>query len=498
MSSKKNKKTKKHNEPDKTAPEKEKDENTSVDEEITETEARTDSETNKNDRPDKPKKIGFLSRRRKKGFTLIQRISMRLGISSQNRSVVLQLSLERILSCFLALAALDFSCVFFTLGSLVYTKQCEVNGTLKHFGRSVFSFSTEQGLRGIIDSFTLTVFDNIGNPVVFPAMHTARFWVLCMAVLAVVQSVIFVYVCISTPLRINDKLKPLYTIAQATNALSYADLSSEEFTTLQDAINNISPTEPEEKLHTGKQEFIGMEEAVNNLLERTRSSYKSQVRFVSDAAHELRTPIAVIQGYANMLDRWGRDDKEILDEGIKSIKSEAENMNRLVENLLFLARGDSGRNVFRPQNIDFNKLLCDIYDEFTMIDEKHEFRLDLRDDITAQADSSLIKQCLRILVDNAVKYSPEGTDIILRLQKRDEDYFSIDVQDYGIGIKSEDIDKIFERFYRSDPARNRQGGTGLGLSIAKWIADKHEGYFEILSYENFGTRISLILPFKTE
>ena len=241
-----------------------------------------------------------------------------------------------------------------------------------------------------------------------------------------------------------------------------------------------------------------MEEAINNLLERTRSSYKSQVRFVSDASHELRTPIAVIQGYANMLDRWGRDDKEILDEGIKSIKSEAKNMNRLVENLLFLARGDSGRNVYRPQNIDFNKLLCDIYDEFTMIDTTHEFRLDLRSDITAAADASLIKQCLRILVDNAVKYSPSGTDIILRLQKRDDEYFSVDVQDYGIGIKSEDIDKIFERFYRSDPARNRQGGTGLGLSIAKWIADKHGGYFEILSYENFGTRISLILPLKKE
>lgn len=492
MSSKKNKKPKKlaktkTNEPDKGLPEKENVENSTD---------KTAAETEITDKTEKPQKISLKLRKRKKGFTLIQKISMRLGILSQNRSVVLQLSLEKILSCFFALAALDFSCVFCTLGSLVYTKQCEVNGTLKNFGRSVFSFSADHGLRGIIDSFTLTVFDRMGNPVVFPAMHTARFLVVCMAVLTIIQSVIFICCCISAPMKINDKLKPIYTIAQATNALSFADLSSEEFTTLQDAINNISPTEPEEKLHTGKQEFIGMEEAVNNLLERTRNSYKSQVRFVSDASHELRTPIAVIQGYANMLDRWGRDDKEILDEGIKSIKSEAENMNRLVENLLFLARGDSGRNVFKPQNIDFNKLLCDIYDEFTMIDTTHEFRLDLRDDVTAQADSSLIKQCLRILVDNAVKYSPEGTDIILRLQKRDEDYFSIDVQDYGIGIKSEDIDKIFERFYRSDPARNRQGGTGLGLSIAKWIADKHEGYFELLSYENFGTRISLILPLK--
>ena len=447
---------------------------------------------------DKPQKSSHGLRKRKKGFTLIQRISMRLGITAQNRSVVLQLSIERIRSCFLGIAASDFLSVFFIFGSFVYTKQCEVNGTFRHFGKSVFSFSTHNGLRGIMESFTLTVYNERGVPFVFPAEYTARFFIACMIALVIIHSIVFIYCCISTPQRVNDKLKPLYTIAQATNALSYADLSSEEFSTLQDAINNISPTEPEEKLHTGKQEFIGMEEAINNLLERTRSSYKSQVRFVSDASHELRTPIAVIQGYANMLDRWGRDDKERLDEGIKSIKSEAENMNRLVENLLFLARGDSGRNVYRPQNIDFNKLLCDIYDEFTMIDTTHEFRLDLRSDITAAADASLIKQCLRILVDNAVKYSPSGTDIILRLQKRDDEYFSVDVQDYGIGIKSEDIDKIFERFYRSDPARNRQGGTGLGLSIAKWIADKHGGYFEILSYENFGTRISLILPLKKE
>ena len=196
-----------------------------------------------------------------------------------------------------------------------------------------------------------------------------------------------------------------------------------------------------------------------------------------------------------MLDRWGREDKEILDESIKSIKGEAENMNRLVENLLFLARGDSGRTVLRFEDVDINQLLCDIYDEFVMIDSTHEFRLDLRSDIVAKADISLLKQCLRILVDNAIKYSPEGTDIILRLQDRGDGTFSIDVQDYGIGIKAEDADKIFERFFRSDPARNRQsGGTGLGLSIAKWIADKHNAFFEVLSYENIGTRISLVLP----
>ena len=405
----------------------------------------------------------------------------------QNRSIVMQLTADRLFSSLITIISADILYVVLLFGAFLFDKQMEVNGMLRDFGR--FEFKSNE----------LSVFDVKGMEHVFYTGNLVTFMLFSLAAVLIVEIIVFLFKWIVTPVRINNKLKPLYTLTEATKALSFADLTGEGFSTLQDAIKNISPDDPGNELHTGRREFIGMEDAINDLLERTRNTYKSQVRFVSDASHELRTPIAVIQGYANMLERWGREDKEILDESIKSIKSEAENMSRLVENLLFLARGDSGRTVLRFENIDINQLLCDIYDEFVMIDSTHEFRLDLRADIVSQADISLLKQCLRILIDNAIKYSPEGTDIILRLQNRGDGYYSIDVQDYGIGIKAEDADKIFERFFRSDPARNRQnGGTGLGLSIAKWIADKHNAYFEVLSYENLGTRISLVMPLVEE
>ena len=405
------------------------------------------------------------------------------GTDGHTRSIVTQLTADRLISSLITIISADLLYVFLLLMAFLYDKQSQVNGALRDFGK--FEFIPNE----------LLIYDNSGTAHSFFTGNLITFIKASLAAVLLVEVIVFLFKWIITPVRINSKLMPLYTLTEATRALSFADLTGDEFSTLQDAIKNISAVEPDTELHTGRREFEGMEDAINDLLNRTRNSYKSQVRFVSDAAHELRTPIAVIQGYANMLDRWGREDSEILDESIKSIKGEAENMNRLVENLLFLARGDSGRTVLRFETVDINQLLCDIYDEFVMIDSTHEFRLDLRSDIKSKADISLLKQCLRILVDNAIKYSPEGTDIILRLQDRGDGTYSIDVQDYGIGIKAGDADKIFERFFRSDPARNRQnGGTGLGLSIAKWIADKHNAFFEVLSFENIGTRISLVLP----
>ncbi len=415
----------------------------------------------------------------------------------KSRSIAAQLTVERLMSKFFGNLFFDIAYIVLLTGAFLYNAEMVVNGSIYKFGSFEFLVNGNvETLREFMRSVKLVVYNSEGQSQMFSAIYFGEFLFITLSFIAAFQVIVLLLDCIFVPIKINRKLKPLYTMTQVTKALKNVDLTGEEFATLQDAINNLSPNKPDQKIHTGKKEFIGMEDAINDLLERTRNSYKSQIRFVSDASHELRTPIAVIQGYANMLDRWGREDKEILDESIASIKSEADNMNRLVENLLFLARGDSGRTVLRLEEININQLLCDIYDEFVMIDSTHEFSLDLRADIVSQADSSLIKQCLRILVDNAVKYSPEGTDIILRLQKRNDNFFAIDVQDYGIGVKSEDADKIFERFYRSDPARNRQnGGSGLGLSIAKWIADKHNGYFELLSYENIGTRISLVLPF---
>ena len=225
-----------------------------------------------------------------------------------------------------------------------------------------------------------------------------------------------------------------------------------------------------------------------------------QARFVSDASHELRTPISVIQGYANMLERWGKNDEKVLDEYVAAIKHETASMSRLVEQLLFLARGDNGKNQLKMENTDLQEMMQDICDEYAMVDSRHNFILRPGDSVvTAYCDYSLIKQTARILADNAVKYTPEGNDIFISAYLSEGGIPAFEIQDTGIGIAAEDIPKIFERFYRADDARNRKtGGTGLGLSIAAWIVERHGGYFEVKSYPEAGTRITVFLPVKQE
>ena len=228
-----------------------------------------------------------------------------------------------------------------------------------------------------------------------------------------------------------------------------------------------------------------------------RESYRQQARFVSDASHELRTPISVIQGYANMLDRWGKNDEEVLEESIAAIKSESENMKNLVEQLLFLARGINGKTQLKIIEFSLNDMMREVLEESKMIDKYHAYTYIDSEDIKVYGDISLLKQTARILIENAAKYTDKGEDIILRCGKNDknEPYFSI--QDNGIGMDEKDVVHIFERFFRADTARVRKnGGTGLGLSIAKWIIDSHNGYFSVLSRKDIGTRITVILPRK--
>lgn len=270
--------------------------------------------------------------------------------------------------------------------------------------------------------------------------------------------------------------------------------TGEKLHTLEDQINSISPTRPGEKLSTGDRDLSGLEEAINSLLQRTHEAYRQQTQFVSDASHELRTPIAVIQGYAAMLDRWGKSDEKILDESIQAIKSEGAYMKKLVDQLLFLARGDMGRARMELQEVSITELVKEVYEDSQLIDRAHDWRIETEENVTAWGDRDMLKQCVRILSDNAAKYTPEGGMIRLRARRGSNHEAQIEVQDSGIGIPRDDVRLVFDRFYRTDPARGRNsGGTGLGLAIAKWIAQSHDGHIEILSREGIGTRFTLCL-----
>lgn len=292
-------------------------------------------------------------------------------------------------------------------------------------------------------------------------------------------------------------LKPLNKMAAAAKELARQQSApprmeeSVDLHGLEEAIGRISPGE---KLRTGDIELEGLENAINAMLARMQESYRQQARFVSDASHELRTPIAVIQGYADMLRRWGREDPKVLDEGIEAIASESDYMKKLVEQLLFLARGDTGRNRLEMQRVNLAEIVQEARDDAALIDKAHEWMLGRCEDAFATADPNMLKQCVRILTENAARYTPENG--IVRLQALcGAEEVRIEVQDTGCGIAEKDIAHIFERFYRADDARSRESGSsGLGLAIASWIVESHGGHFEVFSREGLGTRFSVCLP----
>lgn len=294
--------------------------------------------------------------------------------------------------------------------------------------------------------------------------------------------------------QIRRTMKPLNDMAKKAEELSSIAFDSSKFVNLETAISNIKPDAPGAKLSTGDKDLQSLEVAINNLLERMRESYRQQNRFVSDASHELRTPIAVIQGYVNMLDRWGKEDESILAESIEALKNESQHMKELVEQLLFLARGDSGRNTLKMEEFVLTDIVREVYEESMMIDKKHKYRFLGDEGVRMTGDIAMIKQSVRIFADNASKYSKEGDTITLSVKNVGGE-ISYAVQDEGSGMAESEIMHVFERFYRSDSARNsKTGGTGLGLSIAKWIVDAHGGVIEVLSRPEFGTRF--IVKFK--
>jgi len=288
-------------------------------------------------------------------------------------------------------------------------------------------------------------------------------------------------------------LTPLRQMAETARTLDRT-FDTRKYHDLEEAISNLEVSTEDARIETGDRDLKGMEDAINGLLRRTQDAYRTQTRFVSDASHELRTPISVIRGYADMLDRWGKNDEKVRDEAIAAIRKEADSMQRLVEQLLFLARGDSGRQSLEIRRVDLTGIAREICEEMRLVDPQREFLLPEQQPVYAQGDAGMLKQTARILVENAMRYSAEGDHITLRTFLNEKGESCLCVQDNGIGMRAEDVPHIFERFYRSDRARKREGGTGLGLSIAKWIADAHNAYFDVITREGVGTRITLCLP----
>lgn len=294
---------------------------------------------------------------------------------------------------------------------------------------------------------------------------------------------------------IHHSLLPLQELAETTLRLNSVG-GGVDMSALAGELEKIDASDLDSRLNLGntQRELKPLATAINAMLDRVSQAYQSQMRFVSDASHELRTPIAVIQGYSSMLDRWGKSNPETLQESIDAIRDEAKSMERLIEQLLFLARGDNQSQSFHKESLDLSSLAAEVLREESMLFPQHELIPQWDGDFSLQADPTLMKQLLRILVDNSLKYTTAPGRVWLSLEQT-EALVKITVEDEGMGISAQALPMIFQRFYRADASRTRQtGGTGLGLSIAQWIASQHEAWFQLESREGIGTRIEVYVP----
>lgn len=241
-------------------------------------------------------------------------------------------------------------------------------------------------------------------------------------------------------------------------------------------------------------EIKDLADTFNLMIERLEVDFEKQKRFVSDASHELRTPLAVMHGHVNMLNRWGKNDPEQLDKSLKILKNETENMNRLIESLLYLARGDNDVLNIKKERFQLNMLLKEVANETLISRENVDISYECENNLEITADYNGIKQVLRILVDNSIKFNKDNGKIILNAVKK-QGGTVITVTDFGIGIPEESIPHIFDRFYRVDKSRTKTtGGTGLGLSIAKQIVEYHNGTISAESKLGEGCKISVFIP----
>src|SRR5699024_8626545 len=238
-----------------------------------------------------------------------------------------------------------------------------------------------------------------------------------------------------------------------------------------------------------KDELYEMKVTFNRMIDYLRENFEKQEMFVSDASHELKTPISIVKSYSQLMKRRGADNHELLQESTEAIESQADRMEKLVEQMLLLAK-NKDREVYKPFNIvelcrSTAETFKGAYDREILFSTSAEIL-----QVTGSYDQ--LQQVVYILMDNAVKYSQDTVKLSVT---QDGQYVKVEVQDSGRGIPETEQEKIFDRFYRIDKSRSREtGGTGLGLSIAKTIAEAHDGTLTVSSAAEEGSTFKLQLP----
>ena len=306
---------------------------------------------------------------------------------------------------------------------------------------------------------------------IYDRLNTLSIIFICIGVaIAIIMSII-----------LGQKIvRPIKNIIRTTEKITTDDLNQ-----------RIEEPKQDDELKT-------LTQIINQMLDRLENSFENQTKFVSDASHELRTPLAIIKGYAEIIKKRRFSDEEIFEESIDSIINETENMKNLVQKLLFLAKGEITKINTNFQIIEMKEFVQQIHTDTEVSSKSHKFYLEKNQEYKVEADVTLLQQAIRALIENAIKYSEENTNIYIESIIKDGKKGIVSIRDEGVGISEEDTKRIFDRFYRVDDSRTKAtGGTGLGLAIVKRIVEIHKGEIEILSELGKGTKISIILPLAT-
>lgn len=243
-----------------------------------------------------------------------------------------------------------------------------------------------------------------------------------------------------------------------------------------------------------KDEMDDLIKTINEMIARLDTSFKRMAEFIADASHELKTPLCAMEGEAEILLSKGRSPEEY-QEGLTHFLEQFRNMSRMIDDLILLSKFDARQAELKIVPLQLDILLRDIYNLFKVLAEQKniDLMMETPPEVTMMGDKDRLQQLFANLIDNAIKYTPEGT-IEVTLEKKERNVI-VRIKDTGIGIPKEAQENIFKRFYRVDKSRSREtGGVGLGLSIVQWIVQAHKGSIEVQSSPGEGSTFIVTLP----
>jgi heavy metal sensor kinase len=258
----------------------------------------------------------------------------------------------------------------------------------------------------------------------------------------------------------------------------------------------ISSSNLDEQIDVGgrKDELGRLAHTFNDMIARLKDSFQRCNQFSIDVSHELKTPLTILKGQTEVALRKPRENPEY-QKLLASNLEEINQMAKIIDDLLLLAKADTGEMQLNVEDVDLKDLILDVYSDMTMLAEKKSIELSVGDlqETRLPGDELKLRRMLWNVVENGIKYTQPGGKVAIS-SDLENGCLKIDVKDTGIGISDKDVKYVFDRFYRADGSRNRESGSGLGLSISKWIAEAHKGTIDVKSHASAGTTFSIKLP----